>query len=883
MKKGIAVFLLMLFVGVMQGVCGGVVGVEGRESVERFSVAGFLPMQGSPRTVEGMNVGWRIFRGAVDGGGAHKRGFDHSGWEVVSLPNGVEVLPVEASGGVNYRGEVWYRKEFSVSKDKYKGRRVMLYFEGIMGKSRVWMNGELVAENYGGYLPVVVDVTEYLRLGGENVVAVWADNSDDPMYPPGKPQSTLDFCYFGGIYRDCWLVATAMEGYITDENLEGIAGAGGGGVVVSYSEVGESRAVVDVVVGVGNDTKRLSEGVVEFSIGGERKSVPYSVRRGGVEAVVGRIVVENPKLWSPESPDLYDLGIVIKNVQDSVLDGYVKRVGIRTFEFTADRGFVLNGKAYPRRLIGANRHQDFALVGNALSNSLHWRDAQKLKDAGMEIIRNAHYPQDPAFMDACDALGLFVIVNTPGWQFWNDEPVFKERVYSDIRQMVRRDRSRPSVIMWEPILNETWYPADFAQTVHNIVKEEMPYKPNYTASDLEARGSEYLDIKFCHPTNGDPNWSPEHLDPTIVTFTREFGDNVDNWNSHNSPSRVAIQWGETPQLIQAQGYIKPDYPYTSVDALYRAPVSHIGGTLWHSFDHQRGYHPDPFYGGIMTAFRRPKLSYYAFQSQAVWQKPMVYIANLMTPFSPQDVTVYSNCDSVRLYTPVDDSVRVYKRDSVALGAPSPIIVFEKAWDVMVDKSLNRSKRTEDSYLLAEGYQDGVLVAQHKVMPARRTTRLKIVVDTMGVSPVADGSDLMVVVAQITDDQGNIKRLNDQWVTFSVEGEAELVTDNPQNSVKIVWGEAPALLRTTTTAGVVKLTAEITLQGEHTPQSTTVEFSTNTPHHSMLYKQSEVEKKSKNTIPQHSKKQQKITPTERKKLQSQLQEVEKQQDEFGEKR
>ena len=138
--------------------------------------------------------------------------------------------------------------------------------------------------------------------------------------------------------------------------------------------------------------------------------------------------------------------------------------------------------------MGANRHQDFAVIGNALPNSLHWRDAKKLRDAGMRVIRNAHYPQDPAFMDACDELGLFVIVNTPGWQFWNDQPIFAQRVYSDIRNMVRRDRNHPSVWMWEPILNETWYPADFAKNVVDILNEEYPYPYCYAGCDVTARG-----------------------------------------------------------------------------------------------------------------------------------------------------------------------------------------------------------------------------------------------------------------------------------------------------------------------------------------------------------------------------------------------------------
>ena len=98
--------------------------------------------------------------------------------------------------------------------------------------------------------------------------------------------------------------------------------------------------------------------------------------------------------------------------------------------------------------MGVNRHQDFAVVGNAMTNNLHWRDARKIKDLGLEIVRNAHYPQDPAFMDACDALGLFVIENTPGWQFWNDDPIFQSRVFDDIRNIIRRDRSRPSAFLW---------------------------------------------------------------------------------------------------------------------------------------------------------------------------------------------------------------------------------------------------------------------------------------------------------------------------------------------------------------------------------------------------------------------------------------------------
>lgn len=244
-------------------------------------------------------------------------------------------------------------------------------------------------------------------------------------------------------------------------------------------------------------------------------------------------------MWSPDTPYLYQLHVRIFDKAGHVVDGYRRRVGIRSIEFRGKDGFWLNGRPYSNPLIGANRHQDFAVVGNALSNSLHWRDAKKLRDAGLRVIRNAHYPQDPAFMDACDELGLFVIVNTPGWQFWNNEPVFAQRVYSDIRNMVRRDRNHASVWMWEPILNETWYPDDFARRVQEILHEEYPYPYCYAGCDATARGHEYFPILFTHPLNGAGGaFNTDQLDPKVTYFTREWGDNVDDWSSHNLPSRV---------------------------------------------------------------------------------------------------------------------------------------------------------------------------------------------------------------------------------------------------------------------------------------------------------------------------------------------------------
>ena len=170
----------------------------------KFSTAGFYAIEESGREVFSMNPAWRFHRGEVANGESVQ--FDDSAWSVVSLPHGIEYLPTEASGCINYQGVVWYRKHFSVDK-ALKGKKLFLHFEAIMGKSRVYINGKQLTEHLGGYLPVVVDITDAVNWDGENIVAVWSDNSDDKSYPPGKPQRVLDYTYFGGIYRDCWLVA----------------------------------------------------------------------------------------------------------------------------------------------------------------------------------------------------------------------------------------------------------------------------------------------------------------------------------------------------------------------------------------------------------------------------------------------------------------------------------------------------------------------------------------------------------------------------------------------------------------------------------------------------------------------------------------------------
>ena len=198
----------------------------------------------------------------------------------------------------------------------------------------------------------------------------------------------------------------------------------------------------------------------------------------------------------------------------------------------------------------------------------------------------------------------------------------------------------------------------------------------------------------------------------------------------------------------------------------------------------------------------------------------VYIANAMTPFSPKEVTIYSNCDEVRLTYCKGGKQYTYHKPVNEAGMPSPIITFKDVFDVMYDKKLARKGKQADSYLLAEGIMDGKVVATHKVTPARRPAKLLLWADDEKVQMKADGSDIVTVIAAIADENGNIKRLNNYEVKFEIEGQGQLVADEATftNPRPVLWGTAPVLVRSTTTPGEIKIRTSVVWQGKHTPVS-----------------------------------------------------------------
>ena len=784
-------------------------------TADTYSVAGLFPLQGSGRIIYNFNQGWRFHLG--DAEGAEAAAFDDSKWQIVCAPHSVRLEPSEGSGSRNYQGVVWYRKHFTVPADMV-GKNVTVHFEAIMGKQDIFVNGEKVKSHLGGYLPITIDLTALgIKAGDKCLIAVKADNSDDKTYPPGKKQAALDFCYHGGMYRDVWLIGKSPVAITDAVEANKVAG---GGVFLHYDNISEKSADVFVNVEVGNTSRSAAQPTVTAVVKDKNGKAVNSLSKR-IKVKAGNTAVANlamklkqPNLWSPESPYLYNVEITVSQ-NGKTVDGGTVRMGVRKAEFKGDDGFWLNGKPY-HQLIGGNRHQDFAYVGNAVPNSQQWRDAKRLKDAGMTIIRAAHYPMDPAFMDACDELGLFIIVPTPGWQYWNKDPRFGELVHENTRLIIRRDRNHCSVLLWEPILNETRYPEDFALKALQITRDEYPYpgRPGAVADMQSAGVADNYDVVYDWPENiGKPTTVKDKC-----VFTREFGEMVDDWYAHNCLNRSARAWGERPMLTAALSLCD------TYGTMFHGRRQFIGGAQWHPFDHQRGYHPDPYYGGIYDAFRQKKYAFEMFRSQVVDSEPMVFIANEMTQFSDADVTVFSNCDSVRLTVFGEKTMTLpVKHDPD--GIQSAPVVFKGFWDFWQAREYSYKQRNwQKVTLLAEGIRDGKVVAVEKKMPSRRSTKLRLYVDSLGRGLTADGSDFIVVVAEVTDDNGNVKRLASDNIRFTVSGEGRIIGDGEgimANPRRVEWGSAPVLIQATNRPGKITVTAASAYEGTYAPAPATL--------------------------------------------------------------
>jgi len=729
-------------------------------------------------------------------------------WEKISIPHPAR-YEEEINPNVNqFTGIVYYRKKFQAPAD-YKDKHLYLRFEGAMHTTSVWINGKFITQHAGGYLPFIVPLDGNIN-AGNNEIVVRLDNRDNINLPPGKPLARMGFLYWSGIYRDAWLIITHKL-FITDPtDANTIAG---GGVFVRPENISAANADVLIKTQVKNSTHDLSQVTVkQILINNKTKtqlstSTEIKIDGRGINDIDQTIKVANPNLWSPDEPNLYTLTTQIWK-DDKLMDDLTQKIGIRKLTYTRAGGFKINGK--PLKIVGTNRHQDFPFVGNAMSDAMQCRDMKRIKEAGFNFVRLSHYPQDPSVYKYCDSIGLMLGDPIPGWQFFNSNEIFSQRVFSDIRQMIRRDRNHPSIIMWEVSLNET-YPADsFRVKSSKIAHEEYPGANFFTSGDTYAAKHTEWDVPYNNWE--DPFGRPQNVQPEQAGFAREYGDY--EFGGDKSTTRVTRADGEKALLQNAWNFqwehnllMGPKYyPWT------------IGDATWAFYDGFEATNKTTSNWGSVDIFRLPKFSYYFFRSQlsadkpvfAADNKPMVYIANWWTPTDkPEKVIIYSNCDELALYI----NGKLIKKQHPDAGPDTDYGDYDhggNAFDGGNGNNLTHPPYTftnikwQAGELKVIGYINGKVAAQQTIHSPGKATNIKLVEETEGIPLKADGADAVFVHAQVTNNKGTISCLDNKTVVhFTISGNGKIISPA---TVRVRGGIATVLVRSDNKAGELTVSA-----------------------------------------------------------------------------
>lgn len=774
-----------------------------------------LSCQRESRIELNMNNDWAFWRGDTTGG--ERIDLNDANWIASTLPHIMQLEKKHCGGNIIYDGIGWYRRYFKLP-ESYKGKHISVAFEGVMTNCDVYLNGHKLTQHKGGYMGFVADLTDHLKWDDENnVLAVRVSAEYDPLTPPAKPQDRLDFYYYSGIYRDVKMIITDPL-RITDP-LESNSN-NDRGIFVTYPKVDKSLAEIDVKTNVFNG-RSTSESVHVKTVLKSKKGKVIAQKDTSVNlssqkdlTLIQKLNVRNPNLWHPYNPYLYTLEISVI-ADNKIIDQKTEAIGIRNIHFSKETGFSINGEQL--YLIGANRHQSFPHIGDAASNSMQERDVIDMKRGGYNAVRAAHYPHDPAFIKACDKHGLLVVNCVPGWQYFNHDSIFTERLEHVTRQMVRRDRNNPSVILWETALNETHYPLSVVEKINKAAHEEYLGDQFYTSGDYLSHEQTlpYYDVFYKqvsnYPKDGNvmSNYAEDQLNLKPL-FTREWGDGV------GEKPRVRLDESSDEQYRQCRGRYKQLNGEGYFDWCMLDANPNMGGHfLWSYNDYARGAEEETMFCGVVDVNRYPKQSYYMMQSmrphsvsqKGLYSGPMIYIGS--DNDSPQSVTstteipVYSNCEEVALF-----------RNGKLIGHKSREEEKEKyRWTVGKGGSpcfVFNVENYEAGELKAIGYIGGNEVILHKIHTPETAQYISIHIPDHPIRPIADGSDLIPVYFKICDKNGTVIKDSDTQIEIEVSGEGTLVGDlirrigiNPQ---KVEGGIGFAFIRCSKKAGKIKIAA-----------------------------------------------------------------------------
>ncbi|WP_433170216.1 glycoside hydrolase family 2 TIM barrel-domain containing protein [Actinoallomurus sp. CA-150999] len=687
-----------------------------------------------------LNDDWSFVRGDLKSAAdADANGTD---WSAVTLPHTWNAKDSIDDEPGYYRGPGWYRRELRVD-DRWRDKRVFLYFEGANQVADVFVDGAPVGRHVGGYVAFCADVTDQLRRvkpGGAATIAVRVDNAYNPDIPP----LWADFTFYGGIYRNVWLV-------VTDPVHIDLLDHGSSGIYVDTPDVSAASADVRVRGRVVNaDPETTWVDVVSTVVDARDREV--TSRRTRLKLGRGETgdfdlslpAIRRPRLWSPESPYLYKVITVVDGGRGG-RDRVDAPLGLRWYSVDAATGFHLNGSSYPLR--GVNRHQDIVGKGNALSDAEHLRDLEIIKSMGANVLRLAHYPQAPAVLEAADRLGVIL---------WEEVPLVSTVTVSDQFaansvnmqvETVRQHYNHPSIV-FRGYMNEILllppqpepagyerFVVDLARRLEETTRAEDPRRLTVMAVDRNDRynTSGIADVPMILGWNLYHGWYYDTPDGFAQYLDKEHADHPNRplWVSEygaDSDSRLhRVDAGYLPvdpatggvsyqdQSIEFQQLFHEVY----IRAIDKRPFL-VGTTLWAQFEFgsefRSGSVPHVNQKGLVHPDRSPKDVFYLYQ--ALWRdKPVLHIAGHEwthragtapdAPWGagrrpvPQPVKVYSNLDSVELFI-----------NGRSLGRRQPDDVRAATWQVpfvdganeIVARGVARGKVITDSVRVSFTYQ-----------------------------------------------------------------------------------------------------------------------------------------------------------------------------------
>ena len=546
------------------------------------------------------NNGW-LFTEDFDGG------FENA--VAVRLPHTAKEIPYNYADCTAYQMVCGYRKRFHAPED-WRGKRLLLRFDGAAHEAVVFCNGAEVGRHACGYTAFTVDITDHVVFGAENTIDVRLDTRESLNIPPFG--FVIDYLCYGGLYREVTLEVREC-GYIEEALLENTG--------LREIRLRISSASAHVITDIIDPEGRTAASAVgkEFTL-----SVP------------------DGKLWTLESPVLYTARIRVCEA-GRVIDERCVRFGFRTVRFEND-GFYLNGEKV--KLRGLNRHQSYPYVGYAMPASIQAFDADILKyELGVNAVRTSHYPQSQHFIDRCDELGILVFTEIPGWQHIGDE-AWKKQAVINTEEMVRQYMHHPSVMLWGVRINES-------QDCDEL----------YRLTNKAARS-----IDGSRQTSGVRYLEKSRLLEDVYAFN-DFSHSGDNAGL-KVKSAVTSKKNKPYLVSECNGHMFPTKPFDDerhrlshalrhakvLDAMYAA--DDICGVFpWCMFDYNThqdfGSGDGICYHGVMDMFRNPKLAAAVYASQSENAPCCVVSSSMDIGEHPAGdigrVFVFTNADSVRLY------------------------------------------------------------------------------------------------------------------------------------------------------------------------------------------------------------------------------------------